>query len=74
MLYRWQILKSDKPAAQTIRQDRVAVGCGVWHLSDLGASTEGLRAEKVAKIQNAIECGTYSVGADQIASKIIGAI
>jgi flagellar biosynthesis anti-sigma factor FlgM len=43
----------------------------ISHLIKLIQSTPGIRGEKVAKIQRAIQNGTYSATAEQIADKII---
>ena len=61
-------------------QGTSALGADQATLSDAGsevsqsAGTDGVRAEKVAAVQAALEAGTYSVPASAVASKLVDAM
>ncbi|MBP1623993.1 MAG: Anti-sigma-28 factor, FlgM [Acidobacteria bacterium] len=52
--------------------DLSALGREISHLNDLIQSTPDVREDKVEKVRQELENGTYNVKAEKIAEKILG--
>ena len=58
-------------AAATVQQDRAQLSTAANALMRNASTSDDVRAEKVAALQNAITNGTYSVSASDVADSVI---